>query len=295
MRLTDTQRAILVALCRSRAGGNRYATPATNQEIAGEVFLSVDAVKAHLRALYRKFGVEPLAHNQKRARLVELVMEGGLISPPEDGGAPSVEAAEPPPPPAVGREPAPAPERDREPSPPKGPRPKRRLIAAGLAAAGAIVLALLLTGAFSGGSSGRGAEEASTPAAYRAAVNGYCRLALEGQPEQAGASRAERARGYLGVIELMSGRLESLTPPSADNRDLALFRNGLVRAADYTDLIAQGPPAPGSRESANAVAELTLAAGQVQAGALGYHLSRDCSAIGSLVIARSARNAAVGP
>ncbi len=87
MRLTDTQRAILVALCRPRAEGNRYATPATNQEIAAEVFLSVDAVKAHLRALYRKFGVEPLPHNQKRARLVELVMEGELISLAEEDSA----------------------------------------------------------------------------------------------------------------------------------------------------------------------------------------------------------------
>ena len=93
----------------------------------------------------------------------------------------------------------------------------------------------------------------------------------------------------------MSGRLESLTPPAGDNRDLALFRTGLERAADYTDVIAQGPPPPGSRESTNAVAELTLAAGQVQAGALRYRLSPACSSIGGLVVARSARNAALAP
>ena len=87
VRLTDTQRQIIVALCRSHADGSRYATPATNQEIAAEVYLSVDAVKAHLRALYRKFGVEPLPHNQKRARLVELVIEGGYLTP--DGGSPT--------------------------------------------------------------------------------------------------------------------------------------------------------------------------------------------------------------
>ena len=97
LRLTDTQRAILVALCRPRAGGNRYATPATNQEIAAEVFLSVDAVKAHLRALYRKFGVEPLPHNQKRARLVELVMEGELISLPAEEEAAGDQPPQPPP------------------------------------------------------------------------------------------------------------------------------------------------------------------------------------------------------
>src|SRR3954471_22777878 len=85
LRLTDTQRQILAALCRPCVGGSRYTTPATNQQIAGEVYLSVDAVKAHLRALYRKFGVEPLPHNQKRARLVELVLEGGVVSPEQLG------------------------------------------------------------------------------------------------------------------------------------------------------------------------------------------------------------------
>src|SRR3954447_19718067 len=110
LRLTDTQRQILTALCRPCIGKNRYATPATNQAIAGEVYLSVDAVKAHLRALYRKFGVEPLPHNQKRARLVELVLEGGLLStdpaaadsePGATASAPS--ASSPPPPQRPGR------------------------------------------------------------------------------------------------------------------------------------------------------------------------------------------------
>ena len=282
LRLTDTQRAILVALCRPRAGGNRYATPATNQEIAGEVFLSVDAVKAHLRALYRKFGVEPLPHNQKRARLVELVMEGELISLPAAEEA----AGEQPPQPPPSSSPPPGP------GPGRGRRPSGRSLAIGGGLLGAAAVALVLTGAFSGGSSGE-AGTAATPASYRAAVNGYCSLALEGSAVQPGASRAERARGYLGVIDVMNARLESLTPPE-DDRDLALFRDGLARAADYTSVIAQGPPPPGSRESAKAVAELTLAAGQVQAGALGYELSPDCSAIGR-VVAGSARNAALAP
>ena len=79
VRLTDTQLGILAALCRPLAAGNHFATPATNQEIAAEVFLSVDAVKGHLRTLYRKFGIEDLPHNQKRARLVELAIEGGYL------------------------------------------------------------------------------------------------------------------------------------------------------------------------------------------------------------------------
>ena len=79
VRLTDTQLRILAALCRPISAGNHFATPATNQEIAEEVFLSVDAVKGHLRTLYRKFGIEDLPHNQKRARLVELATRGGYV------------------------------------------------------------------------------------------------------------------------------------------------------------------------------------------------------------------------
>jgi predicted component of type VI protein secretion system len=78
--LTDTQRKILVALCRPFREASRYATPATNQQIADEVFLSVDAVKGHLRALFDKFGIGDLPQNQKRVRLVELALQSGVIS-----------------------------------------------------------------------------------------------------------------------------------------------------------------------------------------------------------------------
>ncbi len=79
--LTDTQRTVLVALCRPYRDGSPYATPATNQEIAAEVFLSVDAVKTHLRTLFAKFGVEDLPQNQKRVKLVELALQSGAITP----------------------------------------------------------------------------------------------------------------------------------------------------------------------------------------------------------------------
>ena len=57
-RLSDAQRRVLVALCRPFKDSSAHATPATNQQIAEELFLSVDAVKSHLRALFGKFGVE---------------------------------------------------------------------------------------------------------------------------------------------------------------------------------------------------------------------------------------------
>ena len=63
--LTDTQRRVLVALCRPYRDGG-FETPATNQEIADELFLSVDAVKMHLRTLFGKFELGELPQNQKR-------------------------------------------------------------------------------------------------------------------------------------------------------------------------------------------------------------------------------------
>jgi len=79
--LTPTQKTVLVGLCRPFRDGSPYATPATNQQIADEVFLSVDAVKTHLRALFTKFGVEDLPQNQKRVKLVERTLQSGAITP----------------------------------------------------------------------------------------------------------------------------------------------------------------------------------------------------------------------
>jgi hypothetical protein len=78
--LSTTQRRVLVALCAPYKHGSAFASPATNQQIADELFLSVDAVKAHLRVLFAKFGIEDLPHNQKRMRLVEKAFYAGVIS-----------------------------------------------------------------------------------------------------------------------------------------------------------------------------------------------------------------------
>jgi predicted ArsR family transcriptional regulator len=78
--LTDTQRRILIALCRPFRDDASFATPATNQHIADELFLSVEAVKMHLRTLFAKFGLAELPQNEKRARLVESAMQSGVIS-----------------------------------------------------------------------------------------------------------------------------------------------------------------------------------------------------------------------
>jgi FHA domain len=77
--LTDMQRRVLIALCRPYRDGD-FATPATNQEIASELFLSVEAVKMHLRTLFGKFELGELPQNQKRARLAECVLQYGVLS-----------------------------------------------------------------------------------------------------------------------------------------------------------------------------------------------------------------------
>src|SRR5262249_29067802 len=62
------QRKVLIALCRPLHESGQ-ATPATNKQIAAELSLSVDAVKAHLRVLFERFGIGDLPQNEKRARL----------------------------------------------------------------------------------------------------------------------------------------------------------------------------------------------------------------------------------
>ena len=79
VQLTPTQRQILVALCRP-VRDSAFATPLTNREIAEEVSLSVDAVKAHLRTLFERFGLEDLPQNQKRARLAATALLQGIVT-----------------------------------------------------------------------------------------------------------------------------------------------------------------------------------------------------------------------
>jgi hypothetical protein len=77
--LTPVQRRVLVALCRP-VKLSAYGAPASNREIAAEVFLSVDAVKAHLRVLFERFGLEGLPQNQKRARLAATALVNGVVA-----------------------------------------------------------------------------------------------------------------------------------------------------------------------------------------------------------------------
>ena len=78
--ITAAQRRVLVALCRPCAGDSSYAAPATNPQIAEELFLSVAAVKTHLRSLFHAFDIEHLPQQEKRHRLVALAFASGLVA-----------------------------------------------------------------------------------------------------------------------------------------------------------------------------------------------------------------------
>lgn len=78
--LSPSQRRVLVALCRPYGDGSAYASPATNKAIAAELYLSVDAVKTHLRAIGEKLGADDLPQNVKRRWLVERALELGLVT-----------------------------------------------------------------------------------------------------------------------------------------------------------------------------------------------------------------------
>jgi pSer/pThr/pTyr-binding forkhead associated (FHA) protein len=78
--ISPGQRRVLLALCRPFKDDSGFATPPTNQAIAAELHLSVDAVKTHMRALFEKLEVEDLPQNRKRVALVERALQGGVVS-----------------------------------------------------------------------------------------------------------------------------------------------------------------------------------------------------------------------
>ncbi len=79
--ISPGQRRVLLALCRPFKDGSAFATPPTNQAIAEELHLSVDAVKTHMRALFEKLELEDLPQNRKRVALVERALQSGVVAP----------------------------------------------------------------------------------------------------------------------------------------------------------------------------------------------------------------------
>jgi len=78
--LSTTQRRVLAALCRSYKRRDDFAGPATDDQIADELVLSVSEVRAHVKVLCAKLDVEPSSKCDTRARLAERAFSAGLIS-----------------------------------------------------------------------------------------------------------------------------------------------------------------------------------------------------------------------
>lgn len=78
-RLTPMQRRVLRALCEPYREDRLHALPASNQEVADALVLSVDGVKTHLRALFELFGIADLPRGHKRTRLAQLALASGVV------------------------------------------------------------------------------------------------------------------------------------------------------------------------------------------------------------------------
>jgi pSer/pThr/pTyr-binding forkhead associated (FHA) protein len=75
---TDAQRRVLVELCRPALEGGGGA--ASNREIAEALYVSVETVKTHMRALFDAFAVGDVPQYHKRMELVRTAVETGLVS-----------------------------------------------------------------------------------------------------------------------------------------------------------------------------------------------------------------------
>jgi pSer/pThr/pTyr-binding forkhead associated (FHA) protein len=78
--ISGAQRRVLLALCRPYKNAGGFAAPASNKQIADELFIGIDAVKSHMRALFHAFGVGHLPQTQKRARRVARAFSTGIVS-----------------------------------------------------------------------------------------------------------------------------------------------------------------------------------------------------------------------
>ena len=55
--------------------------PASNSEVARELVVSVEAIRTHLKTLFRLFDVPDLPQNRKRAELARRVLASGVVGP----------------------------------------------------------------------------------------------------------------------------------------------------------------------------------------------------------------------
>jgi hypothetical protein len=80
--VTPSQQRVLVALCRPLLDNAEVgATPPSNSELAEALNLSTEAVRSHLKTLFKLFEVPDLPQNRKRADLARRALGSGVVSP----------------------------------------------------------------------------------------------------------------------------------------------------------------------------------------------------------------------
>jgi FHA domain len=78
--LSSTQRRVLTSLCRPYKGGNRFAAPATDEQISEDLIVSVSEVRMHMRILCAKLGITDPSAKNARVRLAEAAFSGGYVT-----------------------------------------------------------------------------------------------------------------------------------------------------------------------------------------------------------------------
>lgn len=80
--VTPGQRRVLVALCRPLLDADEPgSTPPSNPELADALGVSTEAVRSHLKTLFRLFEVPDLPQNRKRAELARRALTSGVVVP----------------------------------------------------------------------------------------------------------------------------------------------------------------------------------------------------------------------
>lgn len=80
-KITPAQKRVLVAMCRPRlALADDLTAPPSNQQLASELVLSVDAIKTHLRSLFEAFKLDDVQQGQKRVELVDRAIRMGAVT-----------------------------------------------------------------------------------------------------------------------------------------------------------------------------------------------------------------------
>jgi hypothetical protein len=78
--ISPAQRRVLVALCRPLLVGGAYVAPPGNAQLAAELYLSVNSIKSHVKALIDAFGLQDVPQGEKRAALVARAVQLGVVT-----------------------------------------------------------------------------------------------------------------------------------------------------------------------------------------------------------------------